>query len=112
MKLIQQLLLFLKTFRRSGTTTLLQRIAKREDVWVLVEHHDNLKDFHGKGVVVGGLRQLMGTHPKPILVDNGLLLKILQDAADAERDAQEFHRQIKDYAGKILTTCNHYSQTQ
>lgn len=81
---MQNLLRFLMEKRQSGSTTLLNKIAKKNDVYVLV-HKMDMVDYFDKEVKdkiysPETVRKLEGAEKKPILIDNGLFRQILTDA--------------------------------
>jgi hypothetical protein len=77
---------FVLSQRRSGTTTLVKKIADENDVWVLVPNmSDGLQFKKGSAISVHQLCDNSdGTEGKPILVDNATLLKLIGAAARQE----------------------------
>lgn len=83
-KRMQNLLEFFIGSRGSGSTTLLNKIAKENDVYVLV-HKSEMKDYFDKEVSdkiysPETLYKLRSAPKKPILIDNALFHEILTDA--------------------------------
>ncbi len=77
---------FILSQRRSGTTTLIKKIADENDVWVLVQNMaDGLQFKRGSAI---SIHQLIGSSDgmegKPILVDNATLLRLMDVAAKQE----------------------------
>lgn len=70
--------------RRSGTTTLIKKIAEKEDVIVIVVDDEHKKEFKGDVYsltdILGG--NFLGKKNKPILVDNGAMIKLLSLCID------------------------------
>jgi hypothetical protein len=78
---ITSLLNFLLSKRRSGTTTLLQKIASENDVFVLVETKEESDIFYdGKAITLSNLRNLNGVKAKPILIEASLLMSLLRES--------------------------------
>jgi hypothetical protein len=75
--IIKPLFEFLLRMRRSGTTTLLLKIAKENDVYVLVPSHDmpGYEEVKDKTVSIQQLETSQGLKGKPILIDNYTLIK-------------------------------------
>ena len=80
-KKTQNLLRFLVGRRPSGTTTLLNKIAKENDVYVLVHNMEMTNHFdkkvHSKIYAPDTLDKLRGAERKPILIDNALFQEML-----------------------------------
>ena len=76
------LLSFMQEQRRSGTSTLLKKIAKENDVWILVPTEKEKDMFDGKGITFLDIEnnKIKGQKPKPILVDNYTLIKLSEQA--------------------------------
>lgn len=73
---------FFNGMRRSGTTSLLQKIAAENDVWVLVPTEVEKREFGGKAITFHEIGKLGGeTAKKPILVDNYTLLNLSGEAS-------------------------------
>lgn len=75
-KLLLNLYSFTADLRRSGTTTLIQKVASENDVWVLVPNQQMKKEFGESGVTFEELDRMKGYKPKPILLDNYTLLQL------------------------------------
>ena len=58
---------FLGSMRKTGTTTLLKKIAEENDVWVLVANSEQAKEFGDKAMTISDLK--LGVERKPILFD-------------------------------------------
>lgn len=75
---IRKILLNLSSFvvglRRSGTTTLIKKVASENDVWVLVPNQQMKKVFGESAITFNELEKIKGCKPKPILLDNSTLL--------------------------------------
>lgn len=81
MKILQEFYQWVHSLRRSGTSTLLQKIAEKEDVYVLVgsEKEKNDPKWGGKALSFDDLKR-SSLPPKPILVDNYFMLEIAERA--------------------------------
>jgi hypothetical protein len=77
--LIKNLYSFFLKNRRSGTTTLIQKIASKYDVYVIVPNSQSKENFGKSGITFNDLStdKFNGLEPKPILVDNHTMLEIL-----------------------------------
>lgn len=62
--------------RRSGTTTLLKEIAKKNDVWILVPNEADKKQFGDKAISFSDIEKTIPESKKPVLVDNHTMLKL------------------------------------
>lgn len=67
---------FVTSLRRSGTTSLIKRVAAENDVWVLVPDMLTKQEFGESGITLQDLDKLHGHSQKPILVDNYTLIKL------------------------------------
>lgn len=81
MKILQEFYQWVHSLRRGGTSTLLQKIAEKEDVYVLVssEKEKNDPKWGGKALSFGDLKR-SSLPPKPILIDNYFMLEIAERA--------------------------------
>jgi hypothetical protein len=78
---ITSLLEFLLSKRKSGTTTLLQKIASENDVFVLVQTKEESESFYdGKAIALSDLRKLNGVKDKPILIETSLIISLLRES--------------------------------
>lgn len=75
-KLLSNLVAFATDLRRSGTTTLIKKVASENDVWVLVPNEKMKKEFGESGVTVEELERMEGYKQKPILLDNYTFLQL------------------------------------
>lgn len=70
--------------RKVGYTTLINKIAMENDVYVVVHNHNMIEEFdksiRHKIVTLENLRILEAAEKKPILIDNAVLHLILRDA--------------------------------
>ena len=83
-KTLQSFLSFLIRNRQSGHTTLVNKLAKENDVYVIV-HNTKAKEIFDKDVqeklyTINQFQRLLGKDKKPILVDNATLHKLFTDA--------------------------------
>lgn len=89
----------LLSWRQSGTTTLIQKIAKKYNVLVIVESEKEKEAFGKKGVVITKLIDLRGIKPKPILVDNHVLLNLFNENVEyikkLERENERYKTSIR-----------------
>lgn len=81
MRLLHDFYTWVLSLRRSGTSSLLERIAKTEDVYVLVPTADEKKDkkWKGKALCFEDLKRT-GLKPKPILIDNHFMIELADRA--------------------------------
>ncbi len=88
---------FILSQRRSGTTTLIKKIADENDVWVLVPNmSDSLQFKKGSAISVYQLTNNPGIlEGRPILVDNATLLKLL-GAADRQEEKLSAMEEVVD----------------
>lgn len=77
-KFLKNLLEFTIGCRRSGTTTLIRRIAEKNDVWVIVLNQDQKKLFGDYAISISELDKISGCNPKPILLDNSTIMKLAE----------------------------------
>ena len=75
-KLLTNLFSFVTDLRRSGTTTLIKKVASENDVWVLVPNQQMKKEFGESAVTFEELDRIKGCKSKPILLDNYTLLQL------------------------------------
>ncbi len=75
-KLLSNLYSFVTDLRRSGTTTLIKKVASENDIWVLVPNQQMKKEFGESGVTFDEIDRMKGFKPKPILLDNYTLLQL------------------------------------
>ena len=80
-KLMNDVYVFFNSMRRSGTTSLLQKIAAENDVWVLVPTEVEKREFGEKAITFHEISRMGGKVKKPILVDNYTLLNLSGEAA-------------------------------
>jgi hypothetical protein len=94
MKLLHDFNLWVLGLRRSGTSSLLERIAKKEDVYILVPTEKEKRDpkWNGKALSFEDLRK-DGLKPKPILLDNHAMLEFSETAY---RYAHKLEGELKD----------------
>ena len=94
---------FVLSQRRSGTTTLIKKIADENDVWVLVPNmSDSLQFKKGSAISV---HQLCGSSDglegRPILVDNATLLRLIGAAAKQEEKLLAMESVIAEFKRSI-----------
>ena len=77
-KVLSNIYDFFVSSRRSGTTTLIKKIASENDVWVLVLNQEHKKEFGEKAISIEYLKDTKGRNPKPILIDNHTLIKLAE----------------------------------
>jgi hypothetical protein len=79
---LQKIKLFLKNNRRSGTSTLLNKIASENDCYVLVandmEINHTYRDIKEKCISILNLFDLSKDEKKPILIDPKVLRDIIE----------------------------------
>ena len=92
--------------RRSGTSTLIERIATENDVYVLVPDAKLGERFGSKALTFDQLGKFGSEKSKPILVDNHALLVLTARAIDGYQQLEEkvYSREalIKDIKHLIL----------
>jgi len=66
--------------RRSGATTILKEVATNHDVSIILLNQEMAREFGKSGVSINSfVKDLMGTSPKPIFLDNGTMMRFLQE---------------------------------
>jgi hypothetical protein len=83
LRILKDLLAFMESQRRGGTTLAITSMAKTVDAWVLVpnEKVDRvMRDIHRSVVTFKGLSRAAGKYRRPVLVDNYAMLEILRMA--------------------------------
>lgn len=83
---LKSLMGLLANTRQTGQTTLLNKIAKNEDVYIVVHNHQMKELFNRnnqkKIISISELDKLRGAKPKPFLIDNALLYQIIHDSQE------------------------------
>jgi len=111
---------FFKINRQSGTTTLLEKIYEKEDVYVLVgdEHQKNIFKTSKDKKHIFTLQNLYDKQKvaflskKPILIDNYLMLKLLDmSITDNEFLTSELYDYIS-IISKLNTTLNTFNKSK
>jgi hypothetical protein len=69
---------FISQQRRSGTSSLLKRIADHNDVWILVPDDKSKSIFGDSALSFEDLSSQRATKKKPILVDNHTLIRFCE----------------------------------
>ena len=69
-RFLRNLFEFTVGLRRSGTTTLIKKVAEQNDVWVIVPNQEHKKLFGDYALSLHELDKMQGSKPKPILLDN------------------------------------------
>jgi hypothetical protein len=94
MQLIGDFYKWVLGLRRSGTSSLLEKIAKKNDVYILVPTEDEKKDpkWNGKALSFNDLK-MPGLKPKPLLLDNHAMIKLAEKAYSY---ATELEGKLKD----------------
>lgn len=95
--------------RQSGTTSLLQKIAAKNDVWVLVADEKSGQAFGDKAITLNdlditrgmGRLRIHGVTPKPILVDNYMLIRLSEDSIMQFEDLELMIKNQKDLIKNI-----------
>lgn len=77
-KVLSNIYDFFVSSRRSGTTTLIKKIASENDVWVLVLNQEHKKEFGEKAISIEYLKDTKGRKSKPILIDNLTLIMLTE----------------------------------
>jgi len=85
--------------RRSGTSSLLERIAQTEDVYILVptQKEKDDKKWNGKALCFSDLER-GAIKPKPILVDNHFMIELADKAIKYQ---SELERKVR-YRNALL----------
>jgi ABC-type phosphate transport system auxiliary subunit len=89
--------------RKTGATRLIQRIAKQNDVWVLVSNQMQEKDFGDKGVSIHRINELDGLEKRPILVDNQTMMKIFGEFSDEKTELEKQIKELENLVDNIHT---------
>ena len=102
--IFKNLLQFLKGNRQTGHTALLNKIAKKHDIYVIV--HDNKmkkyfdKDVQHKLLSINNLSVLRGANNKPVLIDNAALQvmfeKSILEFTELKIESAERHEHIRE----------------
>lgn len=74
--LMNNVYFFIDSMRISGTTTLIQKIASENDVWVLVPDSTQKHAFGEKAITFDEISRMGARDKKPILFDNYTLLRL------------------------------------
>lgn len=77
-RFLKNLLGFTVGLRRSGTTTLIKKVAEQNDVWVIVPNQEQKKLFGDYVLSLQELDKMQGSKPKPILLDNSTIMKLTE----------------------------------
>lgn len=115
-QMLHGLMNFFQEQRRSGTTTMILKIAKENDVYVLLPNLEmadtEYKEVKGKCVNMQYLRDMTGKPTKPILVDNFTMLELIQksynEIAHQEHEVAERHKALLDIK-KIIGSFETYN---
>lgn len=87
MKYVYYILRFIQSQRRSGTTTLIQKIATENDCHVVVRYSDDIKkqypkELWDKCITLEQLFNLEGIPPKPILFETPAIKHLCEMAKE------------------------------
>ena len=89
---LNRFLEFLITNRRTGHTYLLNDIAKKNDVYIIVHSMEMLNEFdpeiHHMLVPIDKISILQGAPNKPVLLDNKVLMNLLDDTTKKISDVE------------------------
>lgn len=77
-RFLKNLLGFTVGLRRSGTTTLIKKVAEQNDVWVIVPNQEQKKLFGDYALSLHELDKMQGSKPKPILLDNSTIMRLTE----------------------------------
>lgn len=77
-RFLKNLLRFTVGLRRSGTTTLIKKVAEQNDVWVIVPNQEQKKLFGDYALSLHELDKMQGCKPKPILLDNSTIMRLTE----------------------------------
>jgi len=95
MRLLHDFYQWVVGMRRSGTSSLLEKIAKTEDVYILVPTQKEKEDkkWNGKALCFSDLER-GAIKPKPILVDNHFMIELASKAIEyqSELERQTLYR--------------------
>ena len=113
-KLFFNLFSFVTDLRRSGTTTLIKKVASENDVWVLVPNQESKKEFGEGAITFYELDKMKGCEPKPILLDNYTLLKLselsLNEYERLDFSIKERNRLVRNIKREIEEFERHYGK--
>ena len=80
--IFRRFLAFMMNNRKTGHTSLLEKIAKENDVYIIIDHQESKKNFsedvHANLVPLTELYRLEGIENKPVLIDNDALQTMLR----------------------------------
>jgi len=114
-RILQRVLGFLLSQRQSGTTTFIQKIAKENDVYVIVRQAEEKTYFDKscrKNVYsLGELapEKIDGWDKKPILIDNGAFHYLVQEALlkiGSQEEIITHQKHVLSTIGKVLALGN------
>ena len=109
-RVLQDMSAFFTSQRRGGTTSLIKRISESNDVYVLVSLEREKKNFKN-AVSFGQLKNELHKKPKPILVDNGTMMLLLERSCD-EIEKLELGLSKRDILiNKIKTEISFFQET-
>lgn len=89
MKLLHAFHMWILGMRRSGTSSLLEKIAKSNDVYILVPTEEEKRDrkWNGKAISFNDLNK-EGLKPKPLLLDNHSMIKFSELAYNYSKELE------------------------
>jgi len=79
---LKNLFEFTVGLRRSGTTTLIKKVAEQNDVWVIVPNQETKKMFGDYALSISELDKMKGCKVKPILLDNSTIMQLCELSLD------------------------------
>lgn len=74
-RIFEDIINFMQNYRRSGTSTLIKKVAAENDCWIVVAKSEEKEEFGENAISLSELPK-MGLLAKPILIDNHALLVI------------------------------------
>jgi len=107
---IKNLFEFLLQSRRSGTTTLLKKIADVNNVWVLVPNFEMKQEFGKCGITLEELKEVRGYQTKPILLDNYTLLELTESTLQEFKTLDEYINHLSNLTKNIKNMINEFEQ--
>jgi hypothetical protein len=108
-KILDNLLSFLLSNRQTGTTSLLEKIAAENNVWVIVAKHQEKPKFNGKALTIDELNHARGLDRRPILIDNHTMLWILEDINSDHNNLLIKYNRSEKLIEEITESINRYN---
>ena len=86
-------------------------MASKYDCWVIVATEEEADNFGKNGLALNNLHLVRGETPKPVLIDNHVLIKLLTDADDKIKHLRSVARAQRDVLSDIRQHVNRHHET-